>query len=81
MNPVQGVNPNDVIVATAIIAIIEFLKKYVPQINGGMTILVAAILGGLAGLFQINGLNVASGIMVGLASSGVHQVATAAGGK
>jgi len=74
-------NPGDLVVASAIVAVIEFIKRYVPQINGGVTILVAAIIGGIIGLFGVDGLNVVTGIGIGLASAGVHQAATAAGGK
>ena len=76
-----------VIVATAIIAIIEFVKRVnarfpkLPQISGEGTILLAGLLGGIAGLLKIDNLNVVLGIAVGLAASGTHQVATAAGGR
>ena len=63
------------IVVGAIIAIIQFLKAYVPQVNNGITIIIAAVLGGLAGLFHVNGIDVASGIFLGLAAVGVHTVA------
>lgn len=69
------------IVVGAIVAVTEFIKTYVPQVNGGVTILAAAVLGGLAGLAGIEGLNVASGVLLGLFAAGAHQVATAAGGK
>jgi hypothetical protein len=72
---------NSVIVLPAIIAIIEFIKRFVPGLTGAWTILLAAILGGIAGILGFEGLNVVTGIAVGLAASGVHQVASAAGGK
>jgi len=65
---------NYILVTSAIIGVVQFFKQYIPQINGGVTILVAAIIGGIAGLFQVEGLNVVTGIFVGLAGAGVHEV-------
>ena len=71
----------------AIIALVELFKRLdarfptLPQISGEGTILLCVVLGGLAGFFQLAGLNVASGVVLGLTASGVHQVAQAAGGK
>ena len=76
-----------VVVATAIVAIVEFLKRVnakfpnLPQISGEGTILLCAVLGAIAGLLKVDNLNVATGIAIGLAAAGTHQIATAAGGK
>ena len=70
---------NSIIVVPAIIAIVEFVKRFVPKVSGPWTILLAAVLGGVAGIFGLEGLNVVTGIAAGLAASGVHQAASAAG--
>ena len=67
------------IVVGAIIAVVQFLKTYVPQVQGGVTIIIAVIIGGLAGLFHINGIDVVTGIFLGLAAVGIHTVSSAVG--
>jgi hypothetical protein len=78
---------NDVLIGAGIIAVVEFIKRLVarfpklPQISGNGTILLCTLLGAIAGLLQLGGLNVTTGIMVGLGATGTHQVASAVGGK
>ena len=67
---------NTSIVGFAIVAILEGIKRYVPQVNGGITIILAALLGGYAGLLGIEGLTPITGIYTGLAAVGVHTVAS-----
>lgn len=67
------------IVVGAIVAIVQFLKTYVSQVNGGITIIVAVVIGAIAGLFHVNGIDVTSGIFLGLAAVGVHTVASNVG--
>lgn len=67
------------IVVGAIVAVVQFLKTYVSQVNGGITIIVAAVLGGIAGLFHVNGIDVPTGISLGLAAVGIHTVASNVG--
>ncbi len=85
MNPLPTPTPAQLasypVLVGAVIAVTELIKRYVPQVTGGVTILVSAILGGLAGLFHVEGLDPATGILIGLLAAGVHQTATAAGGK
>jgi hypothetical protein len=64
-----------------IIAITEALKRTFPQISGTITIIVAGILGLVAGLAGLAGLDWVSGLILGLASAGVVKVAGSIGGK
>ena len=64
-----------------IIAIVELIKKYVPQVNGVVTVMVAAVLGGIAGYFGIDGLNVQTGIIAGVSASGINTIAKRVAGK
>jgi len=59
-----------------IIAITEGLKRIVPQISGVYTIIVAGVLGVLAGLAGIGDFTWVSGLFVGLAASGSVTMAT-----
>lgn len=69
------------VVVPAIIAVVEGIKRLAPGVSGAWTILLAAALGALAGFFHVEGLDPATGLFLGLSASGVHQVATALGGK
>lgn len=68
-------------VGTAIVGITEAIKRLIPSVNGYVTIIVAAVLGILAGFAGFGSLNWLSGLAVGLASAGTVTVATAVGGK
>ena len=56
----------------AIIAITQVIKSVVPneKVNGPVVIIVAAVLGLLAGVGAVNGLTPLSGLITGLAASG-----------
>jgi hypothetical protein len=58
----------------AIIGAISALKL-TGKVSGWVTIAIAVVLGALAGFGQVEGLNVVTGILVGLASVGVATVA------
>ena len=70
-----------VVVSGAIIAVTEAIKRVVPSVSGVVTIAVAAVLGILAGLAKIDGLNWLSGLITGLVASGVITTANAVSGK
>ena len=70
-----------VIAGSAIIGIINAIQKQFPKVAGLGGILLAVVLGGLAGYFQVGGVDtVQNGVIVGLASSGVFKLATKIGG-
>ena len=62
-------------VAAVIIALVKAVKQYMPNVNGGMTILLATGLGAIAGYFGLEGLTLQSGIMAGLSAVGITTVA------
>lgn len=63
-------------ISIAVVAVVEFLKRLnAKDWQGAVTILVAAVVGGAAGFFKIQGLDLMNGIIAGLAAVGVHQVA------
>lgn len=68
-----------IFIGTAIIAVTQALKFLVPNVNGAVTIFVAALLGLLVGLLDthigVTDLTVAQGIVAGLSAAGVHTVA------
>lgn len=70
-------------VPLAIIAIVREVKNAFPQVNGLVTLLVAMLLGGLAGFFHVQGTSdVFTGVMLGIAAAGtVHVARSAAVGK
>ena len=70
-----------VIVSGAIIAVVEATKITVPQVKGIVTILLAAVLGVLAGLAKIDGLDWLSGLITGLVAVGVIKTASTVAGK
>jgi len=59
------------ILVGAIIGIVELIKTYIPQVNGGVTIVLAALLGFVAGLYHIENIDPLTGTLVGLLSVGV----------
>lgn len=63
-------------VSAAIIAVTEAIKRSFPKINGLITMAVALILGIAAGYFHLQGLDLVSGAMAGLAAVGVHTTAS-----
>ena len=62
-------------VSAGIIAVVRAIKEVIPTVNGVVTILVAVVLGGLAGYFNIQGLDLVSGVIAGLGAVGVTTVA------
>lgn len=67
-------------VAAAIIAIVQRVKESYPAVNGLMTMLLAMLLGGIAGLLHIEGLSIVQGVLVGIAAVGGVTVAQKAAG-
>ncbi len=68
-------------VSAAIIAVTEAIKRTVPSVNGIVTIIVAGVLGILAGLAKIDGLDWLSGLVTGLTAVGVIKTASVIAGK
>jgi hypothetical protein len=68
-------------VGAAIIAVTEAIKRTFPSVEGVWTIGVAALLGLLAGLVGLGGLDWITGLIVGLTSAGAVKVATSFSGK
>jgi hypothetical protein len=73
---------DSVVFITALIAACtEGVKILVPQISGVLTIVVAAVIGGLVGVCDtsigIANISVAQGILTGLAAVGVHTLVSA----
>lgn len=66
--------------ATAIAAVTELLKRLNDKdYRGAVVIALAALLGVLAGAFNIEGLTVATGLISGLGIAGVHTIAKQVG--
>jgi len=72
---------NLVVDGASVIAIVEAVKIKFPQVQGYWTILLSAVIGLIAGYFKIGGLDIVSGLILGLGATGTHAVATAAGGN
>ena len=76
---VEGV----VFIGAVIIAITQAVKLLVPQINGAVTIGIAAFVGVLVALVDtqigVADLSVAQGLLTGLAAAGVHTTARSVG--
>lgn len=74
-----------VFIGAMIIAIVEAIKAVVPGVSGAVTTAVAVLVGALVAVFAphigIAPISVAQGILTGLASAGVHTVASAVGQK
>lgn len=69
-------------VSTVVIAIVDFLKRLkVKDYIGSSTIVLAAIVGGLAGYFGIEHLTIVSGLLAGLAAVGIVTTAKTISGK
>lgn len=60
-----------------VIAIVETVKRYVPTLTGGLTVLLAAGVGAVLGYLGVNGLDLVSGIVAGLTAVGVHTTVSA----
>lgn len=70
-----------VVVSGAIVGAVEAIKKVIPQVSGIITIAVAVILGVMAGVAGIDGLNWFSGLITGLVSVGGVTIASKIAGK
>jgi hypothetical protein len=66
-------------ITAGVIAVTEFIKRLVPQLPAWGTILVAAVLGLLAGIVHLDGTDWLGGILAGLGAVGVHTVASQIG--
>lgn len=60
--------------AAAIVAIVEAIKRKVPQISGLPTVILAVAIGALAGYLELYGLNLQSGVVSGLVAVGGHTL-------
>lgn len=70
----------EVLIGAVVVALVDAIKDLAPRVKGVITVLVAAIVGGLiAALDQELGfqtdLSVAEGVLVGLAAAGTVGVA------
>lgn len=69
-----------VFIAIAIVAVTELLKRLqVKDWYGAAVIVVAALIGALAGAFKLEGLTVFNGVVAGLGAVGIHTVARQVG--
>lgn len=67
---------NEITVVAAIIAIVGRLKEAYPEINGLVTLIVAMVLGGVAGFFHVQGVsNLFEGVLLGVAAVGTVTTA------
>lgn len=68
-----------VFIGAVIIAVTQFIKSLVPNINGAVTIVVAVAVGVLVALLDkqigVADISIAQGVMTGLAAVGVHSTA------
>ena len=60
-----------------VIALVEVIRKYIPQVSGGLTVVLAAVIGAVLGYLGLNGLDLTSGLVVGLTAVGVHTTVSA----
>ena len=73
---------NEASVGAAIVAIVQAIKFALPdKVSGIVTIAVAAVLGLIAGLLELAGLDWVTGLAVGLAAVGVITAASKVAGK
>lgn len=71
-----------IFVSAAVIGVVDFLKQLQARdYHGAMTILLAALVGGIAGFFGVDGLTITNGIVAGLVAVGVYRVSMAASGR
>jgi hypothetical protein len=69
-----------VFVTAAVAGVVEFLKLLKDNNwTGAATIVVAALIGGLAGWAKIDSLTITGGIIAGLAASGAYTVVNLVG--
>ena len=69
-----------ILVTTMVVGVVELLRRIkLSDWFAVVTIIVAALIGGISGFFGVEGLTVASGIVAGLAGSGLVTIATRVG--
>ena len=72
----------NITVVTAIVALVKAVKMYVPALDGILTVLLAAVLGGVAGYLNIGGVvDIPTGVVLGLSAVGAVSVADRISGK
>lgn len=65
------------LVTAMVVGVVEFIRRIqLKDFYAAITILASAGVGALAGLMAIQGIDVATGIVVGLAASGLVTVAS-----
>ena len=66
----------NVLLATSIAAVTEFLKRMqAKDYQSAIIIVVAAALGLLTGIFHVDGLSILNGLLAGLGIAGIHTIA------
>jgi len=75
----KGSQMSEVSVGAAIVGIVQGVKSLVPQVNGIVTVILAAVLGLLAGFAGMGGLNWLTGLAIGLAAVGTTTLASKIG--
>ena len=75
----EVINLDQATSVAVVIAVVEVVRRYVPTLHGGLTVLLAAgVVAGL-GFLGVNGLDLVSGIVAGLTAVGVHTTVSAVG--
>ena len=64
-----------------IIGLVQAIKTNFPKVNGIVTVLVAVILGGVAGYFNLEGLTILTGVYCGLGAVGLVTLGRKVAGK
>lgn len=72
----EQVNP---MVVAIIIGLVQAIKTYLPKVNGIVTVIVAVVLGGAAGYFNLEGLTILTGVYSGLGACGLVTLAEKVG--
>lgn len=76
---------SSIFIGAMVIAIVEAIKAVAPGVNGAITTLVAIGVGALVAVFAthigLGAVTIAQGALTGLASAGVHTVASAVSSK
>lgn len=73
---------NTIIVSAFVIGFTQLVKSvFDSDYRSVVIILGAALIGGISGFFEVQGLNISTGIVAGIASSGVVTLGQALGGS
>lgn len=74
-----------VFIGAVIIALTQVIKYLVPNVNGALTILIAALVGVVVGLIDgligVTDVTIAQGLMIGLGAVGTVTAAQSIGSK